>query len=85
MGNTAAANTRLLRHVVTTALLAVGAVVVAWHVLFTGPGMGVNRYVPGRVTGTGYGGPAVQTGYWSGARVVGIQQDPLPSGVPHAQ
>jgi hypothetical protein len=76
---------RLLRHVVTTALLAAAAVVVAWQVLFTGPDMGVNRYAPGRVSGTGIGGPAVQTGYRPPKRVVGIQQDPLLSGVAHAQ
>jgi hypothetical protein len=75
---------RLLRHVVTTALLAATAMVVAWQVLFTGPDMGVNRYAPGRVSSTGIGGPAVQTGYRPPARVVGIQQDPLPSGVAHA-
>jgi hypothetical protein len=75
---------RLLRHVVTTALLAAAAVVVAWQVLFTGPDMGVNRYAPGRVSSTGIGGPAVQAGYRPPARVVGIQQDPLPSGVAHA-
>ena len=76
---------RLLRHVVTTALLAAAAVVVAWQVLFTGPDMGVNRYAPGRVSGTGIGGPAVQTGYRPPVRVAGIQQDPLQSGVAHAQ
>jgi hypothetical protein len=78
-------DTRLLGHVVTTALLAAAAVVVAWQVLFTGPDMGVNRYPPGRVSNTGIGGAAVQTGYRLPARVVGIQQDPLPSGVAHAQ
>jgi hypothetical protein len=78
-------DTRLLRHVVTTALLAAAAVVAAWYVLFTGPDMGVNRYAPGRVYSTGIGGPAVQTGYRLPARVVSIQQDPLPSGVPDAQ
>ena len=75
---------RLLRHVVTTALLAAAAVVVAWQVLFTGPGMGVNRYAPGRVSSTGIGGPAVLTGHRLTARVIGIQHDPLPSGVAHA-
>ena len=78
-------DTRLVRHVVVTVLLAAAAVVVAWQVLFTGPGMGVNRYTPGRVSGTGIGGPTVQTHHWLGARVVGIQRDPLRSGVPHAQ
>ena len=76
---------RLLRHVVTTALLAATAMVVAWQVLFTGPDMGVNRYAPGRVFSTGIGGPAVQTDYRMPARVVGIQQDPLQSGVANAQ
>jgi predicted secreted protein len=85
MNNTATTDTRLLRHVVTTALLAAAAVVVAWYVLFTGPDMGVNRYAPGRVFGTGIGGPAVQTGHLLAVRVVGIQHDPLPSGVPNAQ
>ena len=78
-------DTRLLRHVVTTALLAATAMVVAWQVLFTGPDMGVNRYAPGRVFSTGIGGPAVQTDHRPAVRVVGIQQVPLPSGVPHAQ
>jgi hypothetical protein len=77
-------DTRLLRNVVTTAVLIAAAVVVAWQVLFTGPGMGVNRYGPGRVFSTRIGGPAVQTDYRPPARVVGIQQDPLPSGVPDA-
>jgi hypothetical protein len=76
---------RLLRHVVVTALLGASALVVAWQVLFTDPGMGVNRYEPGRVSSTGIGGPAVQTRPPPTARVVGIQQDPLPSGVAHAQ
>jgi hypothetical protein len=76
---------RLLRHVVMTALLAAVAMVVAWQVLFTDPAMGVNRYAPGQVSNTGNGGAAVQTGHLTTARVVGIQQDPLPSGVPHAQ
>jgi hypothetical protein len=78
-------DTRLLRHVVTTVLLATTAVVVAWQVLFTGPDMGDNRYTPGRVFSTGNGGTAVQTGPAPKARVVSIQQDPLPSGVPHAK
>jgi hypothetical protein len=76
---------RLLRHVVTTALLAASAMVVAWQVLFTGPAMGVNRYAPGQVSNTGIGGPAMQTGHSPAARVVGIRQGPLPSGVAHAQ
>jgi hypothetical protein len=76
---------RLLRHVVMTALLAAAAVVVAWQVLFTDPGMGVNRYTPGRVFTTGDGGPAMQTEPTPHARVVGVQGDPLPSGVPHAR
>lgn len=80
-----ATDTRLLRNVVTTVLLIAAAVAVAWQVLFTGPGMGVNRYVQGRVFSTGIGGPAVQTAYLLPARVAGIQQDPLPSGVPDAQ
>ncbi len=78
-------DTRLLGHVVTTALLAAAAVVVAWQVLFTGPDMGANRYAPGRVSSTGIGGPAVQTDHRPTVRVVGIQQVPLPSGVAHAQ
>ena len=77
--------TRLLGHVVATALLAAAAMVVAWQVLFTDPGMGVNRYAPGRVSSTSTGGPPVQTSHRHGVRVVGIQQDPLPSGVAHAQ
>lgn len=77
-------DTRLLRHVVATAMLVAAAVAVAWQVLFTGPHMGVNRYATGRVFSTGIGGPAVQTGYRVPARVVAIQQDPLPSGVPDA-
>jgi hypothetical protein len=82
MANT---DTRLLRQVVTTALLAAAAVVVAWQFLFTGPDMGVNRYAPGRVFSTDTGGPAVQTDYRPSTRVVGIQQVPLPSGVHDAQ
>jgi hypothetical protein len=78
-------DTRLLRNAVTTVLLVAAAVVVAWQVLFTGPGMGVNRYAPGRVFSTGIGGPAMQTGYRLPTRVLRIQQDPLPSGVPDAQ
>jgi len=85
MNNTATINARLLGHVVATVLLAATAMVVAWQVLFTDPGITVNRYSPGRVSSTGFGGPAVQTGYRPGTRVVGIQHDPLPSGVPHAQ
>ena len=76
--------TRLLGHVVATAVLAAAAMVVAWQVLFTGPDMGVNRYAPGQVSSTPIGGPAVQTGHRPTVRVVGIQQDPLPSGVAHA-
>jgi len=82
---TATTDARLLLHVVTTALLAAAAVMVAWQVLFTGPGMGVNRYAPGRVFSTGIGGPAMQTTYRPTARVAGIQQDTLQSGVPNAQ
>ena len=85
MDYTATTDARLLRHVVATVLLAATATVVAWQVLFTGPGMGVNRYTPGQVFNTGIRGPAVQTGHRLTVRVVGIQQDPLPSGVPHAQ
>jgi len=44
--------TRLVRHVVVTILLVATAVVVAWNVLFTGAGMGVNRYMPGQVFST---------------------------------
>jgi len=62
--------TRLVRHVVLTVLLAATAVVVAWQVLFAGAGMGVNRYTPGRVFSTGIGGPAVQTGPGPVTRVV---------------
>jgi hypothetical protein len=76
---------RLLRQVVATVLLAATAVVVAWQVLFVDPGMGVSRYAPGQVSSTGIGGAAVQTGHMPRVRVVGIQQDPLPSGVPNAQ
>ena len=78
-------DTRLLRSVVTTALLAATVMVVAWQVLFTGPAMGVNRYAPGRVSSTSIGVPPVQTSHRHGARVVDIQQVPLPSGVAHAQ
>src|SRR5690242_7659837 len=78
-------DTRLVRHVAVTVILAAAAVVVAWEVLFTGPGMGVNRYTPGRVISTGVGGPAMQTAPRPTARVVSIQQDPLPIGVTHAQ
>jgi hypothetical protein len=85
MNNTATTTARLLRHVVATVLLAATAVVVSWQVLFTDPGMGVNRYAPGRVSGTDIGGAAVQTGQMPRVRVVGIQQGPLPSGVPNAQ
>jgi hypothetical protein len=76
---------RLLRHVVMTALLAAAAVVVAWQVLFTDPGMGDNRYMPSRVFTTGDGGPAMQTAPIMHARVAGIQGDSLPSGASHAQ
>jgi hypothetical protein len=75
---------RLVRHVVVTVLLAATAMVVAWQVLFTGPGMGVNRYMPGRVSGTPVGGPAVQTEPGHFTRVGYVQRHPLPSGVPHA-
>jgi len=85
MNDTATTDARLFRHLVTTALLAASVMVVAWQVLFTGPGMGVNRYAPGRVSSTGIGGPAVQTHHRPTVRVVDIQQDPLPSGVPHGQ
>jgi hypothetical protein len=78
-------DSRLVRHVVVTVILATAAVVVAWEVLFTGPGMGVNRYMPGRVFSTGHGGPAMQTGPEPATRVVSIQQDPLPTGVKHAE
>ena len=76
---------RLVRHVVATVALAVATAVIAWEVLFTGPGMGVNRYMPGRVFSTGVGGPAMQTAPKPTARVVSIQQDPLQEGVTHAQ
>jgi hypothetical protein len=75
----------LLRSAVTTVLLAATAVVVAWQVLFTGPDMGVNRYVPVRVSNTGIGGPAVQTGFLQDARVWGTQRVPSPTGAHHAQ
>jgi hypothetical protein len=78
-------DTRLVRHVVVTVLLAASAVLVAWQVLFTGPAMGVNRYAPGQVISNGVGGAAVQTGNTTIARVVSIQRNPLPSGVPDAQ
>jgi hypothetical protein len=76
---------RLFRHVVATVLLAAAAVLVAWQVLFTGPGMGVTRYPLGGVFATGNGGSAMQTGLVTTARVVRIQQHRLPSGVPHAE
>ncbi len=76
---------RLFRHVVATVLLAATAVVVTWQGLFGDPGMGVSRYAPGQVSSTGIGGAAVQTGHIQQVRVVGIQEDPLPSGVPNAQ
>jgi hypothetical protein len=76
---------RLTRHLVVTVLLAATAVVVAWQVLFTGPGMGDNRYTPVRVSTTGNGGPAMQTQPGPVTRVVSIQQDPLQSGAPNAQ
>lgn len=75
----------LLRRAVTTVLLAATALVIAWQVLFTGPGMGANRYVPVRVSNTGIGGAAVQTGLRQDARVVDTQRDPSPTGAPHAQ
>lgn len=74
----------LLRRAVMTVLLAATAVVVAWQVLFTGPGMGASRYVPVRVSNTGIGGPAVQTGLLPDVRVVGTQRDLSPTGAPHA-
>jgi hypothetical protein len=76
---------RLVRHVVVTVILAAAAVMVAWEVLFTGPDMGANRYMPGRVFITGVGGPAMQTPPQPTARVVSIQHNPLPTGVTHAQ
>lgn len=76
---------RLARHVVVTVILAVAAAVAAWDVLFTGPDMGVNRYVPGRVFITDVRGPAMQTPPKPTTRVVSIQEDPLPIGVTHAQ
>ena len=76
---------RLVSHLVVTVILAAAVVVVAWKVLFTGPDMGVNRYMQGRVFGTDVGGPAMQTAPRPTARVVSIQEDPLPTGVTHAQ
>jgi hypothetical protein len=76
---------RLTRHLVVTVLLAASAVVVAWQVLFTGPGMGDNRYTPVPVSTTGNGGPAMQTQPGPVTRVVSIQQDPLQSGAPNAR
>ena len=76
---------RLTRHLVVTVLLAATALVVAWQVLFTGPGMGDNRYTQVRVYTTGNGGPAMQTQPSRVTRVVSIQQDPLQSGAPNAQ
>jgi hypothetical protein len=76
---------RLTRHLVVTVLLAASAVVVAWQVLFTGPGMGDNRYTPVPVSTTGNGGPAMQTQPGPVTRVGRIQQDPLQSGAPNAQ
>jgi hypothetical protein len=76
---------RLTRHLVVTVLLAASAVVVAWQVLFTGPGMGDNRYTPVPVSTTGNGGPAMETQRGPVTRVVSIQQDPLQSGAPNAQ
>jgi len=78
-------DTRLVRQVAVTFILAASAGVVAWQVLFTGPGMGDNRYTPGRVFSTSVGGPAMQTRTGLHMRVVSIQQVPLPSGVPNAQ
>ena len=80
-----AGDSRLVRHVIVTVILGTTAVVVAWVVLFTGPGMGDNRYPPGRVFSTGVGGPAMQTAAKPATRVGSIQQDPLPTGVTHAQ
>ena len=76
---------RLIRHVVVTVLLAAAAVVVAGQVLLSSPDVGVNRYTPVRVSGTGNGGPAVQTGDWPVTRVVSTHRDPPLSGVPNAQ
>jgi hypothetical protein len=77
--------TRLVRHVVVTVLLAATAVVVAWNVLFTGAGMGVNRYTPGQVFSPPVRGAAVQTDPRPITRVVYIQRDPLQPGVPNAK
>jgi len=77
--------TRLVRHVVVTILLVATAVVVAWNVLFTGAGMGVNRYMPGQVFSTPIRGAAVQTDSRTITRVVSIQQDTLRPGVPNAK
>jgi len=76
---------RLVRHVVSTVVLAAAAVVVAWQVLFTTPGMGVNRYTPGQVFSTPVRGAAVQTDPRPITRVAYIQQDPLQPGVPNAK
>jgi hypothetical protein len=76
---------RLVRHVVSTVVLAAAAVVVAWQVLFTTPGMGVNRYTPGGVSRTPIVGSAVQTGRLPVMRVVSIQRDPLQPGASNAQ
>jgi hypothetical protein len=76
---------RLVRQVAVTIILAASVVVTTWQVLFTGPGMGDNRYTPGRVSGTGLRGPAMQTSHGPHTRVVDIQQVTLPSGVPNAQ
>ena len=81
----ASTDTRLVRQVAVTIILAASVVVTAWQVLFAGPGMGVNRYTPGRVSGTDHRGPAMQTSHGSHTRVVSIQQVTLPSGVPNAQ
>lgn len=78
-------DTHLVRHVVVTVILAAAAVVIAWQVLFTGPGMGVNRYTAGRDFSTTVRGPAMQTPSGPTARVGSIQQDPLSTGVTHAQ
>ena len=77
--------TSLVRHVVVTVLLAATTVVVAWNVLFTGAGMGVNRYTPGGVSRTPIVGSAVQTDPRPITRVAYIPQDPLQPGASNAQ
>src|SRR5215510_13083317 len=75
----------LIRHVVVTVFLAATAMVAAWQVLFTDPGMGANRYAPGGVSRTPIVGPAVQTGPLPVMRVVSVQRDPLQPGASNAQ